>query len=225
MPRNNEIKHNQQRQMDERAAWDQMAGHYDEWVMRNYREAYRLTIEKILEEASPASKVLEIACGTGIIAFGIAQHVASVSGIDLSPEMIAKAEEKLRASNAGNLTFRVADAYDLPFEDHSFDLVLITNMLYIVADPAAVLREAKRCLTPDGVLISVTDCLLESPPPSLRLKLLLRRLTGLPRQMKYVHYFHKEDLRTLYEENGIIIEREADLHSKPVNYYLSGKPG
>lgn len=225
MKRDDNLTNDAQRQEGERAAWDRMADHYDERVMRTYQEAYHLTIEQILAEATPSDQVLEVGCGTGIIALGLSPHVTSVTGVDLSPAMIARAEAKLDAAEAGNLDFRVADAYDLPFKNHAFDLVLVTNLLYLVADPDRVIKEAKRCLKSEGVLISVTDCLLESPPLRLRLMIWLRRLTGLPKMLKYVHYFRKADLRGLYKQIGLTIEKEADMHSQPVNYYLSGKPG
>jgi ubiquinone/menaquinone biosynthesis C-methylase UbiE len=225
MEHDSSVLDKQQRQTAVREKWDRIAGHYDEKVMQTYSEAYRLTIEQILAEANPTDKVLEIACGTGIIALGIAPHVASVTGVDLSPEMIAKAEEKSGAAEVDNLDFRVADAYGLPFEDQSFDLVLLTNMLYLVAEPDAVIREAKRCLKPGGLLVSVTDCMLEGAPLGLRLKAWFRRRLGRPEKAQTPHYFREADIRALYAQNGISIEGEAVLHPQPVNYYLSGRPG
>ncbi len=215
---------NQQPQTNKMGKWDRIAKNYDDNVMQTYREAYRLTIQEILEEATPSSSVLEIGCGTGIIALGVAPYVADVTGVDLSSEMIARANQKSHAANISNLNFRLADAYDLPFDDHTFDLVLLTNMLHIVADPEKVLQEAIRCVKPGGFLISVTDCLLESASFWFLLKLMTQKLRKPPENGNHLHYFRKSDLRALYKENGIKIEKEAILHPEPLNYYLSGKP-
>ncbi|MCB2214289.1 class I SAM-dependent methyltransferase [bacterium] len=221
MAKDNQALEKKQHQTAIREKWDRIAGHYDENVMKTYREAYRLTIDQILAEVQLTEKVLEIACGTGIVSFGIAPKVASLTGVDLSPEMIANAEEKLADADMNNLDFRVADAYDLPFEDGEFDVVLIANMLYLVADPDAVMQEANRCLRPGGLLVSVTDCVLEAASLGQRLRLWFRRLTG----RSGIHHFRAADIRALYERHGITIESEAILHPQPVNYYLSGRLG
>lgn len=70
---------------------------------------------------------------------------------DYSDGMIAEAKKGERPAN---LTFEVADAMHLAYEDDSFDAVLIANALHIVPDPEQVLIEINRVLRPGGLLIA-----------------------------------------------------------------------
>ena len=53
-----------------------------------------------------------------------------------------------------NLIFEVADATDLPYENHSFDVVLIANALHVMPEPEKALKEIERVLKEDGLLIA-----------------------------------------------------------------------
>ncbi len=212
-----------QRQKNERVIWDKMAGSYDRNVMGTFGAAYRLTIDAIAKDLPPQSRVLEVGCGTGIIAAGVAPHAREVIGVDLSPEMIRLAQKKARERNLQNLRFEVGDAYDLPFEADSFDLVLLTNLLHVVKEPDRVLTEAERLLKPGGILVSVTDCYTEPVPVGMRLKLAAQRLLKVLGVVKYMHYYRKVEVKDLITRHGFHIQREAVLHPAPVNYFLSGR--
>ena len=105
--------------------------------------------------AGPGRRVLDVGCGLGGDAAAIAGLVApggEVVGIDASREMI----EAARARYAGVecLSFDVADAAALTFDDASFDACRIDRVLQHVADPAPVIREMVRVLRPGGVLVA-----------------------------------------------------------------------
>ena len=214
---------NSSRQENERLIWDKIAKSYDRNVMKTYETAYRRTIEAILEEVDSSSKVLEVGCGTGIIAMAVAPEVKEITGVDISPKMIAQAQKKIRKSSLDNITFQVEDGYHLSFADSTFDVVLLTNLLHIVADPAAILKEAHRLLNPGGLLVTVTDCLAERVPLKIRLNLMELRLLKLLGRVKFIRFFRKSDLKALLNDHGFNIEKEAEFHPAPVNYYLTGK--
>ena len=94
-------------------------------------------------------EVLEIATGPGLLAKNVAPAAKRMVATDYSDGMIAK-----KGECPANLTFEVADAMQLPYEDDSFDVVLIANALHIVPDPKQVLREIDRVLRPNGLLIA-----------------------------------------------------------------------
>lgn len=73
----------------------------------------------------PEAHILEVGCGTGVLTRVLAQRegVASVTGTDLAPSLVARATDA--ASGLENVSFQVADARDLPFEDESFDVVVM----------------------------------------------------------------------------------------------------
>jgi SAM-dependent methyltransferase len=89
---------------------------------------------------APAARLLDVGCGTG----WIADHFADYTGVDGSPDAVAAAAERNR-----NVSLHDVDR-PLPFEDQSFDGVVLKDLLEHVADPAAVVRETLRVLRPGG---------------------------------------------------------------------------
>jgi ubiquinone/menaquinone biosynthesis C-methylase UbiE len=217
------IEKDEIRQQAERGIWEKLAHQYDDNVMRSFEQAYALTADMISEKLTPQSCVLEVGCGTGIIALDIASKVEEVVGVDISPAMIGVAKSKARSLTLRNVRFEVGDGYDLPFETESFDLVLMTNLLHVVKDPDAILKEAKRLLKPGGLLITVTDCYAEKVPLFVRLKLMAQRLMKILGMVKYMRYYVRSDLDRLLDHHGFESERQAVLHPAPINYYLSGR--
>lgn len=100
--------------------------------------------------------VLDIGCGPGAIPILIAERIptAHVTGVDLSPKMLAHAERAKASSPAAErVRFKLADAKGLPFEDRSFDVVCSNTILHHIPDPTFLLIEASRILRPGGVLL------------------------------------------------------------------------
>lgn len=96
-------------------------------------------------------EVLEIATGPGLLAKHVSPAAKSMIATDYSDGMIAEAR---KGDCPENLRFEVADAMALPYENQSFDVVLIANALHIVPDPEKVLKEISRVLRPGGLLIA-----------------------------------------------------------------------
>jgi len=95
--------------------------------------------------------VLDVGCGDGKVTVEIARRLrrGSAIGVDASQRMIAYAAQKFPATTHPNLTFRVADAAQLPFADQ-FDLVVSFNCLHWVRDQAAALRGIRAALVASG---------------------------------------------------------------------------
>ncbi len=137
------------------AAWqlDQnSAAAYEEFLVgRIFRRwAQRLVT---YSNAAPDERVLDAGCGTGIVARTVASHVApggSVVGVDLNEGMIAEAR---RQETANEVTWRVGDLERLPFEDGSFELVLIEQVLQFIPNRDRALAEARRVLAPGGRVV------------------------------------------------------------------------
>lgn len=208
------------RQKKERTIWDRQASGYDGRVLKIYQNAYDLSIQKVRSILSPDQQVLEIGCGTGIIALGIAPYVDRVVATDISPEMISAAESKREGLSISNVDFRVCDGYSLPFDGESFDVVLLFNTLHVVKEPAALLHEAHRLLKPSGHLLSATDCYAEPVPFPGRLMLGAQKLLNLIGVIPFVWYYRKQDLHRLFEQCSFVVVDTDLLHPAPVNYYL-----
>src|SRR5262245_9736994 len=124
---------------------------------------------RILIEAAdpkPRERVLDVGCGTGIVAREVASRAgttAKVTAIDLSANMLGVA--KASADRDGlTIEWREGNAEQLPFHDDAFDLVLCQFALMFVADKAAALSEMRRVVTGSGrVLVSVWQGLDRHP--------------------------------------------------------------
>lgn len=109
-----------------------------------------------LKHVSPkkGDRVLDVACGTGIVARLVAPVVGpggQVTGIDISADMLAVARKK--SSSLGTaVDYRLGDAADLPLEDETFDLVLCQQGFQYFSDQAAALQEMYRVLVSGGRL-------------------------------------------------------------------------
>src|SRR5262245_10172020 len=95
--------------------------------------------------------VLEVCCGSGMLAEELARRGAKVTGIDFSPEAVARAQERARRYGFA-ARFLVADAEHLPFSNHSFDVVAVHDGLHHLDDPYRAIQEMAR-VAREGVVI------------------------------------------------------------------------
>jgi phosphatidylethanolamine/phosphatidyl-N-methylethanolamine N-methyltransferase len=108
--------------------------------------------EKIVQQINPGNKtVLDVATGTGSLAMALSKSAKSVTGIDLSANMLEIAKKK---PVKANLTFLQMDASKMTFEDESFDIVTISLGLHDMPLDVRtlVLQEIKRVMKKDGKL-------------------------------------------------------------------------
>jgi ubiquinone/menaquinone biosynthesis C-methylase UbiE len=107
--------------------FDSMAPRWEQIVSPEHLEAY----EAALASLDPPSRALDLGTGTGLAAFALARRFpdAEVVGADLAAGMIEEARRKTPPELAGRARFEVADASRLPYEDGSFDLVSLSNMI------------------------------------------------------------------------------------------------
>ena len=103
------------------------------------------------------TRVLDVATGTAGVALQLTRRTnASVVGLDVTPAMLQRGRERVRADGAAERVALVAGrAEQLPFPDASFDALTFTYLLRYVADPAATLRELVRVLRPGAPMASL----------------------------------------------------------------------
>jgi demethylmenaquinone methyltransferase/2-methoxy-6-polyprenyl-1,4-benzoquinol methylase len=107
--------------------------------------------------AGPGERVLDVATGTGMVAFAIARSGCEVVGLDQSQEMLARARAKLAAEPelAARVSFVRGEAERLPFPDGHFDALSFTYLLRYVDDPTATMVELARVVRPGGRIAMV----------------------------------------------------------------------
>ncbi len=96
-------------------------------------------------------RVLDVACGPGLVVRAFAQKAAHATGIDVTPAMIARAREV--CSELSNVTLEQGDVSTLPFADDTFDVVVSRFAFHHFVDPQTVLGEMKRVCKPGGRVV------------------------------------------------------------------------
>lgn len=113
--------------------------------------SYMMTRYHLAKQYANGKDVLEIACGSGTGLGYMAEEAKSMMGGDIDGDLVNIASD----SYAGDSKVKVQkiDAQDLPYEDESYDLVLLFEALYYIPDVSKFIAEVKRVIRPGGVLI------------------------------------------------------------------------
>ncbi|MGC4118636.1 MAG: methyltransferase domain-containing protein [Myxococcales bacterium] len=166
----------------------QMTNRRNRFVYRLWAPVYDAVLERLFSPGrsramrvlspQPGERVLLVGVGTGSD-LPLLPPGAKAVGVDLSPAMLARARARLPLAGR-EIDLREADAQALPFEDGSFDAVVLNLVLSVVPDPVACLREALRVLRPGGRAVVFDKFLPEGARLSLgrRLANLVTSLLG-----------------------------------------------
>jgi SAM-dependent methyltransferase len=117
-------------------------------------EVVTMTSAPILVDAAriaPGARLLDVACGTGVVAVTAAHRGARVTGLDLVPELIEQARAHAEAGGLA-IDFHVGDAEALPFADAAFDVVVSQFGHMFAPRPAVAIGEMLRVLRPGGTI-------------------------------------------------------------------------
>ena len=189
--------------------WDKNAGRYDRFMRKDraaYDEMYEL-IQPVVRQKTG----LELATGTGLIAKNIVNAAAHIEATDASAEMIAEAK---RDNHSAKLHFSVQDMFRLPYADQSFDVVIVSNALHIVPQPEKALREVKRVLKDDGVLIAPTFTHAGNSF-SGKVRAFFMKLAGFPLHSRWTSAEYLRFLR----QNGWTVQKSVVLKASfPLTY-------
>lgn len=129
----------------------------------------------------PGERVLDVACGTGVVARAAAVAVGptgAVTGVDLNPGMVAVARAAGSLPGSCALEYREADVTDLPFGEGSFDVVTCQLGLQYFPDRPAALAEIRRVLRDGGRFVALVWRAIEHSPGFAALAEALERIVG-----------------------------------------------
>ena len=117
-----------------------------------YRVRRQLVKDLISKYANKTTTILDIGCGPGLLLSELQNNGREIFGVDLSPIALEFCKKR------GLKNVSLADAGALPFSDNTFDVVLLLDMLEHVQDDSGVLREARRVLKSEGIVIIFVPC-------------------------------------------------------------------
>lgn len=196
--------------------WNFFAGHYDTF-MKTKEKTYEILFDLMGKRLDSNMTILDMAAGTGYVAFWAASRVKKVVACDLSEAMIEEARKKAETKGYTNIEFEIQDAYDLPYAGKSFDVVMIANALHIMMEPDRALMEARRVLKDDGILLAPTFILNTNT-----LSKYISELMGLTGYRCY-HNFTGLSLKTYIEDRGFQVIQSGRINGLLPEQYIAAK--
>jgi len=169
--------------------------------MINY--SFRIRRQRVVEMLEPilrsGMRVLDVGCGTGIMAPFVLSKKAHYQGVDLSANMIQEAKKRYSGNQTseGSVTFTVADVEKMPFADAHYDVLMALGLLEYFENPQRVTNEIVRMVKPGGsIIVSVPNVLCADAISSVLLSpilttpvSLIKRIRGVDKkQTKYCHH-------------------------------------
>ena len=164
-------------------------------------------------EVSPEKKVLFVGCGTGYTACYTADMFdCQVTGIDISEGMVTAAQDRAEKWGlADRVTFELGDAYNLRFDNDSFDVIL-TEFVTLFLDKTRALQEYQRVLKPNGY-VGVNEIYKEENIPNEPLEIItkaegqIEEATGLPFEMP-----SPSQWKNWFDESGLTDVKCTQVH-------------
>lgn len=199
--------------------WNSLSKSYDSNAKQRFSQTYNDTYKKCCGYLKPTDTVLDYGCGTGIITTAIAKDVKEIHALDYSDKMIDVAKRKAERKKITNISFITSSIEDCSFSDETFDVVLAANVLCYIKEDERIIRQIHRLLKPDGIFLSVTDCLDEKKSFAAGLEGFLSRIGLLP----FIRFYDEKLLEHLVENNQFEILETKNLFESPPNYFIAAK--
>lgn len=199
--------------------FEKIADNYDKANLRISFGLHKLWKKLIINDVSKririGGKVLDICCGTGDIAIGIAKKRKdiNVTGVDFSPSMLKKAKRKSQTLH--NVDLQKANAMKLPYSDNQFDAACISFGLRNTENYKAVLLEMKRVIKKGGYLYCLDSFVPEHPIIRPIYHIYFRNIMpflggGIKKCKEYIWLYQstqiflkKEKLANLFQKTGL----------------------
>ena len=131
---------------------------------RVFGKIFYSRLERVIEDSHipRGAKVLEVGAGTGTSFPAYPAH-CQVTGIDLAPDMLTRARQKIAENGWTHIKVLEMNALALNFPDNSFDFVMAFHVVTVVPDPVAMINEAQRVCKPGGKIVIVNHFTSDVP--------------------------------------------------------------
>jgi len=164
--------------------------------------------------------VLELGCGTGFFSEMIADKVKHLVATDLAQEMVDRAREKL--AGYSNVAVQLEDCYDTSFGDSTFDATLLVNLIHIVKDPIAVLKESRRVLKGEGMIV-IVDATGYGMTFLKKMGMGIRYMKRFRKPAPYSRNLSTKKLTDMVKQAGFMVEELQLIGKDSKAVCLSGK--
>ena len=134
---------------EQREFWSTVAQKYDQVVDLQIGPLTRSMVRERIGKEGRLGKLVEFGCGTGFYTQVLVGKADTVIATDISPGMLALAQERIRAAN---VTFQMEDCQETSFSAEAFDTAFISLVIHFI-EPAKTLAEMHRILKPGGALL------------------------------------------------------------------------
>lgn len=135
-------------------SWDKVSSFYDLFEILYNGKVYNGLGKKVADLIERKDVVLECACGTGAISKYIAPKCRKLIATDFSSGMLRQTAKKCRKYD--NVIIKRADMTQLKCPDNSFDKIVAGNVIHLLSEPYAALKELERVCKPNGKIIIPT---------------------------------------------------------------------
>ncbi len=149
-----------------------------------------------MSEVGNADNVLDVACGPGLVACAFASIAKSITGVDITENMIEQAKVRQKDMGIKNIAWDIGSVSPLPYDDNTFSIVLTRYSFHHFVDPESVLSEMKRVCRPGG-RIMVVDVAL--PPEKVEFFNSMERLRDPSHTKALTH----NEFQILFEKSNL----------------------
>ena len=166
-----------------------MADLIDHPLRRRFQPPYETAVRHGLE---PGMTVLEVGPGSGTYTIGAARRVGAqgrLVTVDIEPKMIERVGRRAEAEGLENIEARVANVYDLPFEDGTFDVVYMIAVIGEIPEPQRAMQEFHRVLSPSGTLV-FSELVLDPDYPLANTLVRMAASAGFRRRIRIGGFFY-----------------------------------
>mgnify|MGYP001157228389 FL=1 len=157
---------------------------YDMTFGQVFRPGQKTVISKM--DCQPSDSILEIGIGTGL-SFKYYPDETKVIGIDISPDMLKRAKEKIKERKSNGKYISEMNGEQLSFADNSFDKVAAMYVISVTQNPQKLLQEMKRVCKPDGDIYIVNH--FSSKNDGFLIKVLEKALMPISKVLGWKPYF------------------------------------
>jgi ubiquinone/menaquinone biosynthesis C-methylase UbiE len=204
--------------------WDKQAQRYDSGE-KQFDLVYNKVISKTKTHLEANDTVLDYGCATGTKTLNLAESVKQIYGIDISSEMIKKANEKRNENRINNAEFGQGTIFNNDFSDIKFDKIIAYSILHLLENNEEVLRKIHELLKPGGIFISLTACLKDKMAIKMRAQFflysLMKKIGMFPLHLGMFTFPETEDL--IRKAKFGILESECIFEGMTISYIVARK--